>query len=437
MGEKKISRQSAPPSYSLSTRLALKLYQGLWHLVCPLLRVNSRLNSGYDQRVLKIHPGQADLWIQAASVGEAYLAWELVKELQFSEQTTILLTTNTSQGFDILKKIGTDDIGPCKEIVMAYCPFDQPSLIAKALAIIKPRAIVLLESELWPGLMAGCKKEGVKLLVVNGRMTPRSLKGYLRWPTIWIELRPDRVLAMSGADGKRFSALFGPDIVATMANIKFDRIQPLGKEAASMDNPLHSLIAADEAFVVLGSVQEEEEGDVSKILTTLYEGNRQLIVGLFPRHMQRLGHWQQELDLLNLPWQLRSQSTTTVAPGTIILWDSMGELEDAYALARAAFVGGSLAPLGGQNFLEPLSCGIRPVIGPHWTDFTWIGADIVDQGLVHEAPDWQGVARYLMKQMSVVPERRLTQKALQAFVQDHQGGTRVACQEIQKMLARP
>lgn len=369
-------------------------------------------------------------------MGEAYLAWELVKELHFSEQTTILLTTNTSQGYDILKKIGEDDIGPFKKIAIAYCPFDQPSLIAKALAVIQPRAMVLLESELWPGLMAGCKKQGVKLLVVNGRMTPRSLKGYLRWPTIWRELRPDRVLAMSGADGKRFRALFGADILATMANIKFDRIQPLAKKADNKDNPLQPLLAAADAFVVLGSVQEDEEADVSKILTTLYEGNSQLIVGLFPRHMQRLDHWQKELDLLKISWQLRSQSTSKVRPGTIILWDSMGELEAAYALARAAFVGGSLAPLGGQNFLEPLSCGIRPVIGPHWTDFAWIGADIVDQGLVHEAPDWQGVARYLRDQMAAVPERTKTQKALYDFVRNHQGGTGVACREIEKMLVR-
>ena len=96
--------------------MALLVYQLLWYFVCPCLRLSERLKIGYDQRTLKISPGQADLWIQAASVGEAYLAWELVKQLDCPQQTTILITSNTSQGFDILLEMSKDDLGANKKI---------------------------------------------------------------------------------------------------------------------------------------------------------------------------------------------------------------------------------------------------------------------------------------------------------------------------------
>lgn len=435
--ENKISYQPAHTPSKLSTRLALLLYQWLWHLVLPFLRLSGRLQFGFDQRTLQTPLPKADLWIQAASVGESFLVGELVRQLQFQEQTTILLTSTTRQGFDILKKIEKEGLDSATKITTAYFPFDKPSIMTKALATVVPRIMILLESELWPGLMAACKKQGVQLLVVNGRMTERSLNSYMRWPTIWRDFKPHSVLAMSEVDGARFAALFGDDIVGTMANIKFDRIHPREEMAFQENNPLLEIINADDAFLVLGSVRKEEEGEVVKLLTYLCAQNNNGIVGLFPRHMHRLAHWQQELTVRKLSWQLRSQCKAKVDPGTIILWDTMGELEKAYDLARTAFVGGSLAPVGGQNFLEPISCGIRPVIGPHWTNFAWIGTDIIDKGLVHEAQNWQGVASYLLEQMQLDPDREQTKKALQAFVRSRQGGTMVACQTIKDMLANP
>jgi 3-deoxy-D-manno-octulosonic-acid transferase len=417
--------------------LALRLYQGLGYLVMPWLRLSARLRSGYDQRTLRTPPPRADLWIQAASVGEAYLARELVKRLEPVSPTTVLLTTNTSQGLAILKEIKEEFSAGPLQLRLAYCPFDQPSLMARALTLIQPRLVVLLESELWPGLMAGCKKEGVKLLVINGRMTENSLRHYQRWPAIWRDLRPSAIMAMSEADSRRFAALFGADIVETMANIKFDRIHSQATKEGQADNPLLHIIPPDEQFVVLGSIRQEEEEAVAKLLAHLCRKNPRLLIALFPRHLHRLDHWQKHLTGRNLTWQLRSQCRVKVKPGTVILWDTMGELERAYALARAAFVGGSLAPVGGHNFLEPLGCGIRPVIGPHWENFSWIGRGLIAQGLVHEAQNWQGVARYLLEEVQERPDRRQTREALHEFLRHRQGGAQRACQKIKGMLAQP
>lgn len=430
-----MSRPPATISHRTSTRLALRLYQWLWHLVMPCLRLNARLRSGYDQRTLRTPLPRADLWIQAASVGEAYLAWELLKRLAPSSPTTVLLTTNTSQGLGILDTLAAADLEGTLTVVTAYCPFDQPALMATALAVVAPKAVVLLESELWPGLLAACQQQGVKLLVVNGRMTQRSLERYLRWPGLWRDLRPTAIMAMSEADSGRFAALFGADIVSTMANIKFDRIPPPAEKNAPAHNPLTEIIDPGTRFIVLGSIRQEEEAEVTLLLARLARVTPPLLIGLFPRHMHRLGHWQQALTAAGLAWRLRSQCTSPVPAGTVILWDAMGELEKAYDLARAAFVGGSLAPVGGQNFLEPINCGLKPVIGPHWTNFAWIGREIIEQGLVHEARDWQEVARTLTAQADAAPDRCPVQEALASFVARRQGGSRLACEKIKEMLA--
>ncbi len=412
------------------------LYQLLWYVVRPCLKLNARMRIGYKQRTLKIPPSPADLWIQAASVGEAYLAWELVKKLPCSVPTTILITSNTSQGFDILLDIAKDDLGAHKTIKTAYFPFDQPSIMTRALAAVEPKALVLLESELWPGLMAACKRHEVKTLVINGRMTKRSMESYLRWPTIWRDLRPDKILAMSEDDAQRFSTLYGSNVVDTMTNIKFDRLTPGPLTDFARDNPLSTLFTKGDLFIVLGSIRREEEDEIATLLADLYDHNDQLIIGLFPRHMHRINNWKNVLTSLKLPWELRSTCAKKVEPGTIILWDTMGELEKAYRLARSAFVGGSLAPVGGQNFLEPISCGIRPVIGPHWTNFAWVGREIIDQGLVCEVQNRQDVAEYLLEHATKEPDRQSTKEALQTFIRNRQGGTMVACQHINSILGK-
>ena len=105
------------------------------------------------------------------------------------------------------------------------------------------------------------------------------------------------------------------------------------------------------------------------------------------------------MSRLDIPWSLRSQTEHLVSQGTVILWDTFGELSLAYKISRAAFVGGSLAPLGGQNFLEVIIYGVVPVIGPSWENFAWIGSEIVEKGLVRIAADWREVVSILTEDL--------------------------------------
>lgn len=417
----------------MSVRVAMRLYQLAWGCAIPLLRLNRRLRQGLAQRTLQEIPGKADLWIQAASVGEAQLAREIVLSLQPPEPLRILLTTYTSQGMEILGKIREDAKGKALHIETAFFPFDQPSLTDRAVSAVQPRLLLLLESELWPGLLNSCRQRGIPVLVANGRMSAKSLRHYLLWPGLWLALRPQRILAMSSENSTRFASLFGPDGVETVPNIKFDRIseQPLPTAAA---NPLTHLFSQQSAtrLIVLGSIRKEEEDAVARMITALRAAVPQATIALFPRHMHRIASWEKRLA--TLPCQLRSQLAGPVGAGAVILWDTMGEMLPAFLLADAAFIGGSLAPVGGQNFLEPLQCGLKPVIGPHWSNFYWIGNEIFTDNLVFQAQDWQEAARLLVDSAKIPPQREQTRRELMRYVAERRGGTSATCAVINNLL---
>jgi 3-deoxy-D-manno-octulosonic-acid transferase len=377
----------------------------------------------------------ADIWIQAASVGEAYLALEIIKTFKIERTVKILVTSNTRQGIDILNRAVADgnDLTPASHVTIGYFPFDQPALMYRAVAAIRPAAMVLLETEIWPGLLQALKQHNRRAIIINGRLTDRSLNRYLLWPAIWSRLRPERVLAISPADAGRFKKLFGPDRIAVMPNIKFDRV---ASSAVSPDhsNPVKKLIPAEWELTVLASVRRQEESMVEQIMVEILQHRPQTVIGLFPRHLHRIQSWQKILQQAGIPWSLRSQARGPVTAGSVILWDTFGELMFAYQLCTAAFVGGSLAPLGGQNFLEALICGTRPVIGPSWDNFSWVGTEIIDTGLLRVAGNWQGAADLLLYDLANPPQRDEIINATLAYIKQRQGGTAMACRAIAALM---
>ncbi len=400
----------------------------------PLLRLNSRMKEGFADRCTANTLPPADLWIQAASAGEAYLAWSLLETLTPHRPVHVLITTNTRQGLDILRR-AIHEVSKSNPLITATCtyfPFDRPSIMAQAVARVNPKLMVLLETEIWPGLLAALKKHNRKIILVNGRLTPKSLKRYLLWPSFWKTLGPERVLAISDDDASRFAALFGPERVETMPNIKFDRLQT---KAEPSGNPLQKWLPDAVPFLVLGSVREPEEEEIGLIIQQIQLHVPETVIGLFPRHMHRLNAWEQRLTRLNVPWQLRSSLKNDPAPaGTVILWDTFGELNHAYALARAVFVGGSLAPLGGQNFLEPMIHGIVPVIGPFWDNFAWAGFEIFNQGLVVKVPDGPAVAAELVRCLTQPKPGLPHQASAVRYIEERKGGSIQACRVIEEYL---
>lgn len=409
-----------------------QLYGLGWRAALPFLSRNLRLADGFGQRMLRGWPGdRVDVWIQGASAGESFMTVQLLSRLTADRSMRFLATTNTRQGLDILEGFVGQRPGrmPKPAVRVAYCPFDHPGIMDRAVRVAAPKVLVLLESEIWPGLLWAMKRRGKTVLIVNGRMTQQSFRRYRIWPDIWRSLAPDQVLAISADDADRFSQLFGPGRVSLMNNMKFDRIAV--PEANGTDI---AAIPKDAPYAVLGSVRQEEEKAVATVISRIFQGCPGAVIGLFPRHLERISHWQAALDRMEVRWRLRSKIQAPVGPGTIILWDVFGELFGAYKMASAAFVGGSLAPLGGQNILEPLMAGVLPTIGPSWENFTWIGQEVTAQGLLRVRPNADGVAETLLRDLANPPPRRVVQDKALAYVRRRQGGTDHACELIRNFL---
>jgi len=417
-------------------KAAFGVYDILWRLAIPGLKRNKRLATGFQERIFRRQlMGNADIWIQAASVGEAYLAWELLKIWPRHQFSRILLTTNTLQGKEILDR-AVADIGSRSKPFnpqVAYFPFDRPAIMRRVVSRVRPRVMVLLETEIWPGLLMALKSHGCPAIIINGRLTLRSLSRYMIWPSLWHTIRPQAVLAISKEDADRFSTLFGKSGVGTMHNIKFDRIEDTGSQL-DQNHTIDTIVQPGTSFVVIGSVRQGEEADVALLIKDFKKRRPDAVIGLFPRHLHRVASWQNRLTEIGVPWVLRSSITKPATKGRVVLWDRFGELNPAYRRASAAFVGGSLAPLGGQNFLEPLITGLTPAIGPHWENFTWVGPEIKELKLVHQAESWQDVSRYLADCIVGPADRSEVKNRAGAYIQQRQGGTRKALELILRYL---
>ena len=419
-------------AFRISHTAALQFYEWVWRIARPLLHKNARLAEGFEQRILQHHLPATDIWIQAASAGESYLAAAILENLKPRKPLRVLLTTNTRQGLDILQKAVASAAprSPLLSAATAYFPFDSPVIMRQAVRQADPELVILLETEIWPGFLAALKQSRARTMIVNGRINEKYLKRYQLWPSLWRALAPDCIMAISPSDAERFDQLFGAGKVEVMPNMKFDR---LSRPAAADQNPVARLLGPQTPFLVLGSIRQEEETVITKLISRIRLQLPEVVIGLFPRHMHRINQWKAIMSRSGT-WQLRSAATPTIAGGTVVLWDTFGELSLAYQSATAAFVGGSLAPLGGQNFLEPLVCGVPPVIGPSWENFSWIGSEIIRPDLVRVASDWERAADLLVQDLKAPRPRATVQRNALDYIRERQGGTARACRAIEELL---
>lgn len=422
----------------LQNRLLMCAYGCLWTPALPLSYLHPRVRPGYaDRMLLGKKPPVADVWLHAASGGEAYLAREILQRLPDEGPLSVLATTWTAEGLGILEK-AKNELKDRKllQVAVSYVPFDHPWIMQKAFEAVKPEVVVLLETEIWPGLFYTAAKNSCPVLMINGRIRSSTLGGLMVFHGLWKEIAPEKVLAVSETDARRFSLLFGAERVQTMPNIKFDRLaEDLEREEG--ENPLDGLIDTAMGFVVFGSVREEEEAQVLKAVKKLHEMRPDAQLGYFPKHKSRVEPVAEELAVMGVPYVLRSKMSAPMKEGGVILWDVFGELRHAYALARGAFVGGSLLPLGGQNFLEALACGVAPVMGPHYENFAWAGKDIQENGLVRIVRDHEDLAQTLATNISRPRSKSQVKKDMLKYVKDRVGGTDKAVGLIMEYLNLP
>ena len=398
------------------------VYRLLWFCVTPVLKRLPRLQEGAAERTLQeINFPKVDLWMHAASVGEAYIAIQILKSFEGDQKLDILVTCNTSQGREILEKNLADQQ---HNVSIAYMVFDNPVLVKKAVSIADPKLLVLIELEIWPALMAEMKRQNKKIIIINGRMTKKSFKGYKKVDFLWRMIKPDVILATSEGNKARLQTLFQQKKTYLIENIKFDQI----KECTIVERT-----ATKNKSLILASIRKEEESEVLYIIIKLLEIFPNLHIDLFPRHLHRVPDWKKLLSEQKISCSTKTASQKNDSQ-PILIWDVFGEMINAYQRSDAAFVGGSLAPLGGQNFIEAFMNGVMPVTGPSVSNFLWTGDEVFQDGLVKKGNSKEEVLQLLVSILENPPDKKLIQQKANRYIQLKQGGSRKTCQHIVDLL---
>ncbi len=350
--------------YNLGLLVALVLGAPVW-LLRPRWRdgLRERLGAGAE-RVGHALAGRQQVWVHAVSVGEVMAVSRLVEELDARlGQGSVAISTTTRTG----QQLARDRFGAAR---CFYFPIDLPWVVRGALRALRPRMLVLAESELWPNVLAECAGQRLPVVVVNARVSDRSLPRYLRMQRWW---RPflgmlTLVLAQSAEDARRFVAIGVPqERVRVGGNLKFDMRPP---RSTGLIEQLRGQLPPEAKVLVAGSTLQDEEQVLLEAWAVICGRVPNAVMVLAPRHPERFARVAAiARDRKLLLVERSSWHGDAVAAGTVFLLDSIGELGSVYALATLAFVGGSLVPAGGHNPLEPARFAVPVFMGPHYENF--------------------------------------------------------------------
>ncbi|MEQ1512116.1 MAG: lipid IV(A) 3-deoxy-D-manno-octulosonic acid transferase [Lysobacteraceae bacterium] len=355
-----------------SAALYLLLPITVYHLIWRGFRQRAYLLR-WDERYARYRdkpPGDEHIWIHAVSVGEVNAAAPLVNALLRDHPSQrILITTITPTGSDRVAALWGD------RVAHVYLPYDLTGAVARFLLHFRPRAALIVETELWPNLLFACRDHGVPAYLVNARLSERSLRGYraLR-PLVGRALRTMRaVAAQSDADAARFLRLGArQEQVVVCGNLKFDtRVDPAIDTFA---REFRARVAGRPVWIA-ASTHPDEEALVLAIDRHLRSRWPDLLMLWAPRHPERFRPATQLAIDTGLQVATRKLTRLPDRDDAVFVIDTLGELMSFYACADVAFVGGSLQPVGGHNLLEPAAVGTAIVTGPHLHNFS----DIADQ----------------------------------------------------------
>jgi 3-deoxy-D-manno-octulosonic-acid transferase len=385
------------------------------------------------------------IWLHAVSVGETLAAVPLLKALRARfPQHRLIVSTTTATGQAVARSRIAEADGFC------YFPFDWRFAVRRALAAIKPQAVILMESELWPNFLAECRAQRIPVLVANGRISDQSFKRsrYVRGLLKPLYRNVTSFLMQSVLDAERAVALGGePARVSVSGNLKYDigaKEQPA--RAAELADELTQIFGLNQTpLIVAGSTSEGEEELLLTAFTALgqtpsLETTRLLIA---PRHPERFDQVARLFEERRISYARRSACTrqTRAAQAPVLLLDSMGELAALYQLASVVFVGGSLVPKGGHNILEPALYAKPIIVGPHMENFREISQEFLRRKALVQVSG--GTEQELIEQLRVIFSRLLSnqtcaqqlgQNARQA-VEANRGATERTVEAVAALLS--
>jgi 3-deoxy-D-manno-octulosonic-acid transferase len=373
--------------------------------------------------------GRPVIWLHCVSVGEAQAARPLARALldEYPGHALVVSTT-TLTGQRVAREAFA---GQAARVF--YFPFDWAWSVRRALRALSPSVVLMMETELWPRFFRECRRRGVSVALVNGRISEKSFGRYRAIRPFIRRVLSDLSLAavQTQADAERLSALgLPPGRLRVTGNVKFD-IEETAARPLTEELRRRFRIDRGRPLVVAASTHEPEEGLLLEAFQRLDSEAKRPRLLVAPRHPERFGEVAAQLEASGLSWTRRTdEPRESDAACDVILLDSIGELRAVYALAEVVFVGGSITPVGGHNVLEPALDARAVVTGPHTSNFKAIVAALLERDALVQLPHTEenrGAARELARALRELLDdevkRRRTGERARAVLEENRGAT--------------
>ncbi len=370
------------------------------------------------------------LWVHAVSVGEVNAAEPLVKALQRDyPNAPLVITTITSTGMARVHQLFGDSV------FHLYLPYDLPFAVRRFMQRIRPRLALIVETEIWPNLYFACKRRGIPLMIVNARLSERSLRGYLPLrPLVRQSLRcVHYIAAQSRTDAARYRLLGAdPQQLLVTGNMKFD--MPIPHDAVAAGRAMRERWGRGRAVWMAASTHEGEESAVLEAHLQVLRQRPDALLLLAPRHPERFRLVEQAVRSLGFSVATRSADVQPGPAHQVFVIDAMGQLMPFFAAAEVAFVGGSLVPIGGHNVLEPAALSIPVLVGPHTFNFEEITRSLIDQGGAERVAHAAELGRDVLQLFADLPKRQRMGLAAQQVFDRERGAVVRIMQLIDRLL---
>ena len=371
----------------------------------------------YSPEVFQKLGGKTRIWLHAASVGEVRVALSLLGEMKKGyPRHGFVVSTTTPQGRAVASQAHGVDVA-------LLAPLDQPWVVSRAVKLIKPRLLLVTETELWPNLLKVVKRKGVPIILFNGRVSRQSYRFYrpLRFFFSDVLNNFDALCLKSGIDRERMMNMGAPpNAIHVTGDLKFHQVFA-SAESDSERLRQELKLSQMETILIAGSTHEGEEEIILRVFKELQINCSQLILILAPRHLQRIPRVEGLLESQGVRWVRRTMISEDRRPEEVILLDTLGELVALYGLGTAIFVGGSFGRVGGHNILEVLAQGKGVIFGPHMENVSEVAQLVVERGagVQVSTPD---ELREVVERLIADPShgRKMGEKGL-ALIQEHQG----------------
>lgn len=383
----------------------------------------------YPEALLSRLQAVQPVWIHAVSVGEVGAARILANRWTARRpRLPLLISTVTGTGQAVARR------SLSQAAAAVYFPIDLPMVVHRTLAAVRPRLILLTETEIWPNFLHECAVSKVPVAIINGRISERSFSRYrLVRPFIRRVLQcVDLFCMQTGTDADRILALgASPERVYVVGNLKFDAA-PHADTASLAEQWRRELhIEATQPVLVAGSTHAGEEEMLLQVFSRLRDEFPDLLLILAPRHPERVA----QVETVVVGQGLTAVRRSALAQGrddakAVILVDTVGELSALYAVGSISFIGGSLVSKGGHNLLEPALHGCPVLFGPHMENFIEASTYFVERGAAIQVSDAADLARQLARLLGDPVARERMGQAAMAALAAHQG----ACERTVTLL---